>query len=316
MKEAETMTKSLNYRADGTFTIAQFTDLHWQNGEEEDVLTGALIQRVIDAERPDLVVFTGDVIYSKDCKDPKQSFRDAVAAVERSGIPWAAVFGNHDTEHLITREELMEVQLEHQYCISEQGPEDIDGVGNFVIQVKDAEDKETLAALYFLDSGSYSDIPNIEGYQWIQRNQIDWYVQQSQSLTAMNNGCALPALAFFHIPLPEYKEVWKTELCYGHRHEKVACPPINSGMFSAMVEMEDVVGTFCGHDHINDYWGTLYGIRLCYGRATGYHTYGKEGFRHGARLIRLNQGERDFETWLHLDDGSVVTRPKEHYPKG
>lgn len=310
------MSKSLRYRPDGTFTIAQFSDLHWQNGEDEDRMTGTLIQRVIDAERPDLVVFTGDVIYSEDCKDPKQSFRDAVAAAERSGIPWAAVFGNHDTEHLVTREELMDVQLEHKYCVGEAGPEEIAGVGNFVIQVKDTEGKETLAALYFLDSGSYSDIPDIEGYQWIQRNQIDWYVKQSQALTAMNNGYSLPALAFFHIPLPEYKEVWKTELCYGERHEKVACPPINSGMFSAMIEMEDVVGTFCGHDHINDYWGTLHGIRLCYGRATGYHTYGKEGFRRGSRLIRLNQGERDFETWLRLDDGTVVVNPKEHYPKG
>ena len=67
----------------------------------------------------------------------------------------------------------------------------------------------------------------------------------------------------------------------------------------------DVVGTFVGHDHINDYWGELFGIRLCYGRASGYNTYGKEGFNHGARVIRLTKGERQFESWLRLDDGSI-----------
>ncbi|BBH22226.1 phosphohydrolase [Paenibacillus baekrokdamisoli] len=310
------MSKSLHFRQDGTFTIAQFTDLHWQNGESEDLRTAALIQQVIDAESPDLVVFTGDVIYSDGCTDPRQSFRDVVAIIERNGIPWAAVFGNHDTESLVTREELMQVQMEHEHCLSEAGPSDIAGEGNFVIQVQDAEGENPVATLYFLDSGSYSEIPEIEGYQWIQRNQIDWYVEQSKSITAANQGEPVPALAFFHIPLPEYKEVWKKETCYGSHHEKVCCPPINSGFFSAMLDMDDVVGTFCGHDHINDYWGTLHGIRLCYGRASGYHTYGKDGFRRGSRLIRLHKGERDFSTWIRLDNGTVIDEPKEHHPKG
>ncbi len=38
------------------------------------------------------------------------------------------------------------------------------------------------------------------------------------------------------------------------------------------------MGTFVGHDHVNDFVGDLYGIRLCYGRATGFNTYGRQGF--------------------------------------
>lgn len=79
--------------------------------------------------------------------------------------------------------------------------------------------------------------------------------------------------------------------------------------------MKDVRGTFVGHDHINDYWGELHGIRLCYGRATGYNTYGKEGFPRGARIIQLTEGEADFQTWLRLDDGSVVVNQPEHLPE-
>lgn len=310
------MNQSLYYREDGTFTIAQFTDLHWQNGEPDDVLTRRLMEQVLDAENPDLVVFTGDVIYSRNCVDPRQSFRDAVEAVDARGIPWAAVFGNHDTEHLVTRQDLMAVQAEHRYCVAEAGPPDLSGEGNCVLFVRDAASGEALNALYLLDSGSYSELPEIIGYQWIQLDQIEWYAERSAALAAERGGSPLPALAFFHIPLPEYKQIWKKELCFGSKHEKVNCAPLNSGMFAAMLERGDVVGTFCGHDHINDYWGELHDIRLCYGRATGYHTYGREGFARGSRIVKLHRGQREFVTYVRLDDGSLILEPKAHYPKG
>ncbi|RAP74960.1 metallophosphoesterase family protein [Paenibacillus montanisoli] len=310
------MNNKLHYREDGTFTIVQFTDLHWQNGEPDDVLTRLLMERVLEQASPDLVIFTGDVIYSNDCIDPKLSFRDAVRTVDMRGIPWAAVFGNHDTERLITREELMDVQLEHKNCVAEAGPKELSGAGNCVLLVREHGGDKPLHALYLFDSGSYSELPHIEGYAWIGRDQIDWYSVQAKALKAANGGEPLPSLAFFHIPLPEYEEVWRKELCYGSKHEGVASPPINSGLFAAMQEMGDVAGTFCGHDHVNDYWGGLHGIKLCYGRASGYQTYGREGFPRGARVIRLRKGERDFTTELLLDDGTVIHEPEEHYPKG
>ncbi|MBM7568266.1 metallophosphoesterase family protein [Paenibacillus sacheonensis] len=310
------MEKSLCYRGDGTFTIVQFTDLHWQNGEPDDQLTRILMERVLEAETLDLVLFTGDVIYSKNCEDPRQSFREAVKAVDSRGIPWAAVFGNHDTEHLVTRAELMDVQLEHRCCVAEAGPAELSGEGNAVLFVRDPESGEPVNALYLFDSGSYSEVPHIMGYQWIQRDQIAWYTARSAAISAANGGVPLPSLAFFHIPLPEYKQVWKKELCFGSKHEGVACAPVNSGLFAAMLEMGDVVGTFCGHDHVNDYWGALHDIRLCYGRATGFQTYGREGFPRGARIIKLERDARDFATYVRLDDGTVIREPKEHYPKG
>ncbi|WP_091225387.1 metallophosphoesterase family protein [Paenibacillus sp. BC26] len=310
------MGKKLHYREDGTFTIVQFTDLHWQNGEPGDILTRLLMERVLEKTSPDLVIFTGDVIYSDNCTDPRQSFREAVSEVEFRGIPWAAVFGNHDTEHGITREELMDVQLEHEYCVSEAGPEELKGTGNFKLLIQDSGTGKPHHALYLLDSGSYSEIPNLEGYAWIGRDQIDWYTAQSTALKAANDGQPLPSLAFFHIPLPEYEEVWRKELCYGSKFEGVASAPINSGMFTAMVEMGDVVGTFCGHDHVNDYRGDLHGISLCYGRASGYQTYGREGFPRGARVIKLHKGAREFTTEIQLDDGTVIHEPQPHYPQG
>ncbi|MFB9273905.1 metallophosphoesterase family protein [Cohnella cellulosilytica] len=307
------MEQGLRFREDGTFTIVQFTDLHWQNGDEKDRRTRALMDAVLEAERPDLVVFTGDAISGGECADPRRSLREAVDAAESRGLPWAAVFGNHDAEGSVSRAELLDVLLEHKHSVTRH-TEGVSGFGNYMLEIR-GSGGGTGAALYFLDSGDYSPVGRIEGYDWIRRDRIDWYAGAAADLAARNGGAPLPALAFFHIPLPEYGEVWDKQICHGSKLERVCAPRVNSGMFAAMVEAGDVMGTFVGHDHINDYWGELHGIRLCYGRATGYNTYGQDGFPHGARMIRLREGERTFSSWLRLDDGTVIVSQKEHLPE-
>jgi predicted MPP superfamily phosphohydrolase len=307
------MQADLRFRADGAFTIAQFTDLHVQNGEPADAQTVALMADVLDAEQPDLAVLTGDVIDGKHSRDPAAAWRYAVAPLVGRGIPWAAVFGNHDDEGTMTRAELMALQRTLPYCLSQAGPADVSGVGNYVLPVRSAGGEKTAATLYFLDSNSYAET-KIGGYGWVRRDQIAWYLQTAQALAAANGGEPLPALAFFHIPLSEYNEAWDLHVCYGHKFEPVCCPLINTGFYAALHEAGDVMGTFVGHDHVNDFEGELYGIRLCYGRATGFNTYGRQGFTRGARLIQLREGVRDFRTWLRLEGGEVVTEQPQHEP--
>jgi hypothetical protein len=180
------------------------------------------------------------------------------------------------------------------------------------------------AALYFFDSLSYTPLGGVGEYAWISRDQISWFANASRRLRAAHRRArppartvptALPALAFLHIPLPEWDEVWRTQVCRGHRQEPVCSPALNSGLFAAMVEAGDVMGAFCGHDHLNDYEGELHGIRLCYGRASGFSPYGQDGFARGARVVRLYEGERRFETWLRLEGGVVVKDPQRHEPE-
>jgi len=304
----------LKFRPDGTFTIVQFTDVHMKAGGEADERTIALMDDILRQERPDLIVFTGDVIEANKCDDPLGRFDLGVSIAEKHRIPWAVVFGNHDTESQITRRQLIEHACRYEYSVAEPGPAELSGEGNYTLTVTDRAGRSA-AALYFFDSGSVSSIPHVKGYGWIGRDQIGWYERQSRQTTEQNGGSPLPSLAFFHIPLPEYDQVWNREVCYGNRFENVCCPGLNTGLFAAMVDMGDVIGTFAGHDHVNDYCGELYGIRLCYGRATGYNTYGREGFSHGARIIRMREGERRFESWLRLDDGSIDRQEQEHRPE-
>ena len=306
------MKNELKFRESGCFKIVQFTDIHWHNGEPTDQQSADLIKSVSRAESPDLIVLTGDILSGGGCNNAIVSLQQVIEILDQCAIPWTAVFGNHDDEGTANRHELMAVMQENDLSLVEPGPEEIAGVGNYVLTVQSSDETKPAALLYFIDSGSYAPT-GIGGYDWIKQSQIKWYLSESKKYTGPI-GHRLPALAFFHIPIPEYHEVWDFHACYGVKYEDICAPRINTGFFAALHEAGDVVGTFVGHDHINDFWGDLHGIRLCYGRASGYNTYGKDGFPRGARVIQLREGERQFETWLHLDNDTIVHEQQKHTP--
>ena len=309
------MPPELRVRADGTFTIVQFTDTHVTNTEPADEQTVALMTQVLEAEQPDLVMLTGDVIDGGRCPDPAAAWRLALSPIVAQGLPWAATFGNHDDEGRLDRIQLMALQQSIPGCLSQPGPSRLTGVSNYVLRVLEAQGNKPVAHLYCLDSNSYSPT-GVGVYDWIHRDQVAWYAQTARELAEANGGEKIPALAFFHIPLPEYNEVWDYHTCHGVKYEEICPPFVNSGFFAALHEAGDVLGTFVGHDHVNDFVGDLHGIRLAYGRATGYNTYGRDGMARGARVIRLTQGERSFRTWLRLDGGEVITNQPPHAPEG
>ena len=279
----------LQFSPDHTFKIAQFTDIHYCNGEPADLETLRVMRHVLDAQKPDFVVLTGDVIDGSQCRHPIKSWSQVVQPIVDRNLPWAAVFGNHDDEGSVSRSDLMSAMLKIPGCLSMHGPSEINGVGNFILPIFDHG--QPVAKLYFIDSHGYTDREPRQ-YDWIKQNQIDWYLQADHGL---------PALMFFHIPLPEYDTLWNSEKCSGSKFEPVCCPKFNSGLFDALKIGGDVMGLFVGHDHTNDYVGEMGGIKLCYGRATGFASYGRKGFPRGGRMILLTAGERDFHTWMHLD---------------
>ncbi|CAH1421326.1 unnamed protein product [Lactuca virosa] len=205
----------------GEFKILQVADMHYADGSKtpcEDVLpdqfphcsdlnTTDFIQRMIDAESPDLIVFTGDNIYGSDATDAEASMNAAFAPAISSNIPWTAVLGNHDQESTLSREGVMNhiVQMKHTLSLlNPPGFDDfIDGFGNYNLQVFGTEGSDfvnsSILNLYFLDSGDYSTVPSIPGYGWIKTSQQLWFQETSMDL---QNNTKAPGLAYFHIPLP------------------------------------------------------------------------------------------------------------------
>jgi hypothetical protein len=304
---------ALRFRKDGTFTILQVTDLHYRNGGPADQQTLSLLSRLIQAEKPDLVVLTGDVVHSENVEQTLAAYTQVMQALDAEQTPWATVFGNHDADNC-RKEDLLALQQASLWSRTIAGPDLGDRLGNYVLELEAHAEERTAAALYLLDSGGDTTHP-IGGYQWITHSQIGWYQTESGRLTHNNGGVPLPALAFFHIPLPEYHDLWNYHTCYGENREGMGCPQVNSGLFAAFVEAGDVKGVFVGHDHINDFWGELWGIRLCYGRSTGCSAYGQEDFQRGGRIIQLTEGQPGFKSWLRLEDGTVLTEQAEHPPE-
>ena len=291
--------EKLKFKADNTFRIAQFTDIHWDsNNPEVCDRTIELLQSVITAEKPDFVVLTGDIVTVSPAKD---GWLRIAKVFEQKGLPWSVVLGNHDDETDLSRSQIFELLVGLPGFMGEKGP--VSGIGNYVLQVQGNQVDQTSALLYFLDSHAYTQIPGAGTYDWFRFDQIDWYRKQSQSFSEKNAGNPYPALAFFHIPTPEYKEVMDKPFAMGVKNEDVACGVLNPGMITAFIEMGDVMGTFVGHDHVNNYIGVYHGIALAYGQKTGFNSYGD--LPKGARIIELHQNERSFNTWVRTSEGEA-----------
>ncbi len=287
----------LRFNQDGKVKIVQFTDIHFlvdPYNRSDSAL--AMMKKVIAIEKPDLVVLTGDIVCSKNTEKGWMSlskvFIDAKA-------PWAVTLGNHDIEKDLTGEQIMEILADMPYCLTKKGPRNITGSGNYIIPVQSSKSGKTEALFYFFDSHSSFPLPertDFGTYEWIDFEQIHWYRKQSRKFTGKNGGQPIPSLAFFHIPLPEYKEILEQGKIIGIQEETVCSPLLNSGLFTAMLESGDVMGMFVGHDHNNNYIGCLRNICLAYGNCSGRQCYGKIG--RGARVIELYEGERKFDTWI------------------
>ncbi len=297
------------FGANGKFKIIQVTDCHIVAGSEYSKETVELLYQVLDAEKPDLVIFTGDVVTGKPYK---AGFEMVIEPVVSRKIPWALQFGNHDDEQDMTREQLAAYIQAYPYNTGQMKKvKNVSGYGNYILEIKGNDGKKTKAVLYCMDSRAYSTLkPAVDGYGWFTFDQIDWYRRQSEKYTSGNNGTPLPALAFFHIPLPEYYAVKQPGIkMVGAQLEDVCSPKVNSGMFLAMLEKGDVMGTFVGHDHINDYIFNHYGIALAYGRFSGSkNTYTQ--LKNGVRVIELTEGQHGFDTWIRLDDEIVINSVK------
>ena len=296
---------ALKFNANHKFKIVQFTDIHWKYGNPASDEAGERMAEVLDAEKPDLVVFTGDLIFAKPARE---GLDKALEATISRGIPFAVTWGNHDDEQDLSRKELSE-HIATKAGNLTSTVEGISGVTNYTLSVKSTDGKRDAAVLYIFDSNSYSPIKKVKGYDWIKHDQVEWYRQTSKAFTAANNGKPLPALAFFHIPLPEFHEAAQNESAYfvGTRKEKACAPEINTGLAAAMLEAGDVMGVFVGHDHVNDYVVDWRGILLGYGRFTGgatvYHDI-PEG--NGARIIELTEDSRTIKTWIRIKGGKVI----------
>jgi predicted MPP superfamily phosphohydrolase len=296
----------LNFHPDGTFKIAQFTDIHWDENSENSVKTLKIIQNVLTTENPDFAVITGDIITTN---PTKKGWKAIAEPFIDSETPWTVTLGNHDSEADISRHEIFEILNELPYFIGEEG--NVSGVGNFVVPILNHKENKNATLLFFLDSKDYAVNQEISHYDWMKFDQIKWFREKSDYYAELNNNTPVPSLAFFHIPLPEYEFIADDATTIGDQFEGIASSEINSGLFASMIDKDNIMGVFAGHDHDNNYIGIYKNIALGFGQVTGLDAYGQ--LDRGARIIILHENKTQFETYIRNEKEKKFHY---HYPSG
>ena len=288
----------------GTFKIVQFTDFHYVYQSPASNVALQCIDEILNTETPDLVIVSGDIVYSKPGDVALKVVLDAISAHK---IPFVMTFGNHDSEQGTPLTALYDQMRKAPYCVMPDRA--ITKTMDYVLPIKSSIGTKNAALIYCMDTHSRCPMTDVNGYQWLTFEQINWYRNRSAAYKSQNGNSPLPAVAFFHIPLPEFNDAVANTQCvlYGTRMEKAYTPNLNSGMFTAIKECGDVMGIFCGHDHDNDYSVMYYKVLLAHGRFSGGNTEYNH-LRNGARVIVLKEGKRELDTWIHVRGGEILNK--------
>ena len=316
------------FTTDREFKVLQLTDIHIGGGwmsKKTDAMALNAVASMITAEKPDLVIITGDTAYPVPFQagtfNNLSSAKLFVTLMEKLGVYWAICFGNHDTEaySYYSREEISEFYSgdDLKYCLFEENDGDVDGYGNQVINVKNSEGVIT-QSLYLFDSHSYVN-GDVLGLRWqydnIHANQIEWYKNTVNALNEQNQKVLdklgkkeqsdIKSAAFFHIPLDEQREAWyeyanngfkdteNVKFIYGVAGEgsKIVYSGVGEDeLFETMLELGSTKAVFCGHDHYNNFSIDYKGIRLTYGMSVDYLAYPgiyKLGSQRGCTIINF-----------------------------
>lgn len=299
----------LKFGDDGKFKIMQITDI--QDGAFLEYATLIFLKDVVAAEKPDLIVLTGDNISGGSSPTKtlaKMAISRFMSIFDEADIPVAMVFGNHDSEGPATKEDQMKMYESFDCFVGCEG-EDLTGCGNYYLPIYDAEGEDMLYNLWMFDSLTYNRHPesekdvayyenDLEGYACVHKDQIDWYVRESNKLKETNGGNVVPSMVFQHIVVPEIFDAlekdasgnWVLPEGNGGKLGETPCPPLYSnGQFDAMVEQGDVVAMFFGHDHKNDFIVNHKGIDLSTTPGAGFSSYGN--IDRGVRIIELDEAD-------------------------
>lgn len=262
---------------DSDFRVMMFTDTHL-NGSKEDEMTVGYIVENVTREKPDMVIFGGDNVSSA---ISKKRTTDFVKLMDNLGVYWAAVLGNHDGEGVLTysRKQIIDLYASCDKSLVRQGQEDIDGNGNFTINILNSDG--TLRKVFFLmDSGDYMSDEMKEKYgvdkdeyryDGVKESQVQWYKDKHDALTEEYG--VFKSITVIHIPPYQTRELAEAEYLYGERREGICESGFDSGLFDALKEKGSTEAVYFGHDHINDFGAIYDGILLSYIQSSGYGSY-------------------------------------------
>lgn len=196
-------------------------------------------------------------------KDVDLIFEELMGYFNTGDIPVALTYGNHDSEEIITRNDLRRLFEKNVSKRADKNHVFIHGDRErYTLEILANDTDEVAQVLYVLDSGEEAPLP-IGIYDWNQPEQVEWFRKTSAKY---RKGDGIKRnLVFQHIPVPEYWQA-ATNILAGVNNE--------------------TWGMFVAHDHENNFDGLHHGIHLVYGNVSGFNAYGE--MERGVRVIELN----------------------------
>ena len=338
---------------DGDFKVMQLTDVHLVGGfifAENDKRAIHAVAAMIEAEKPDLVIITGDLAYAVPWGgnlDNSVPHGYLISLMERLGVYYTVTFGNHDSEiyNLYNREAVAAMYADEtlEFSLFTPSPDGIFGESNHTITVKNSLGLIT-SSYVMIDSNAYNE-KSIFGffgdYDNVHGDQIEWYRETIEYYTERNktvydsldeaerpadfNTDAILSYIYMHIPPTEVKDALEAagdvsdSDAYGILAEGISSSKYTDELFETVVELGSTKGVFFGHDHVNSLRLTYQGVTLAYGYSIDYSAYaGGTGYQRGCTLLTVApDGEWNLEyssyysdAYDHLDDGVNMELPE------
>ena len=327
----------LRFHENGRFRVLMVSDFHC--GESYNPKLKAGLRALIEATGPDFVMLGGDqCVYKNTPAEADRYMRDIVEPITEKGLPWAATFGNHDRDDGIDLDTEEAIYESIPGCLSSRGPQDIHGVSNFFIDVLAHDGDEPAYELWSIDSNhEVDDYIDEFGLKKDTRiilphhfndgenggspyfDQVMWYYETSRAMERAR-GRKTPGVLFSHIPVPEIYQIIRNPEetgAIGSKRAPCGATEINSGLFLAALERQEIRGMFFGHEHHIDMQGEYCGITLGCACAIGYDMSAHDDLR-GGRVIDLFE-DGDMETYhVKLMDllGKAAMRDPDYFEGG
>lgn len=225
------------FTTDEDFKVLHLTDIHLCGGifsQEKDKKALNAVAAMVTAEKPDLVVITGDISFAVPwygTLNNSYAHNHFIRLMERLGVYWTVAFGNHDSEgynyHNRAAVATMYEAESLEYCLFSKGPANVFGECNHVINVRNTDGLIT-KSLVMMDTNAYTDADPLGilwDYEGVHDDQIEWYRDTIEHYTAYNNTIlasldeskkpeneedftTVQSMLFTHIPLKEVRNAY------------------------------------------------------------------------------------------------------------
>jgi 3',5'-cyclic AMP phosphodiesterase CpdA len=277
----------------GRFRILAVTDLHFHLNHLVDMQTVKEVGEMVAKFEPDIVIPTGDVWHENPEGRGLEYCRYSCEQFAKMKKPWAYVWGNHDKADDYDKAHRMIRNAPYSLYRGDAAD------GNYRMRVAASGGGPALWNLIILNDSRGG----------MRQEQLDWLKSETAAIRAETSEPP-PAFAFFHIPIRQYDDLAKSGKAKGVKYENVCHEEGTHDALAAFRDCGFLKGVFCGHDHVNNYFGEMEGVRLEYVRATGHGGYGANLVPKGGTIIDMNLETGEFRTIVVFADGKTWSPKK------